>query len=287
MTLISLLIALACERIIQSTPVWQGQTHAQRYINWLMSKQRLDEQVSQLSVWFLMLVPALVLAILMDMLLGGVLTFVVQTAVLFIALGNIELRKVYRSYLQAASRKDDEACDLYARQIATFGSTAGVDEKHTGGPFARLLIWKNYQYYVAVVLSFIAFGAPGVVFYVLARELIIFSYEQANHLLPAAQKLMHALDFIPIRICAFGLLIVGHFSKALPYWLGGAASMQTSAENFLTDVAEHAEVLSDTDKKHAEFDATTEPKIMVKLAKRNITLLLVVTAILTLSGILV
>ena len=124
-------------------------------------------------------------------------------------------------------------------------------------------------------------------FYILAREFAVYSYQHATHFMPTAVRLLHALDFIPSRISAFGLLMVGHFSRALPRWLAGVVSINTSAEHIIVDVAEHAEVMSDADKTHAEFDATTEPKVMVKLAKRNMTLLLVVTAILTLSGILI
>ncbi|MBU2871152.1 beta-lactamase regulator AmpE [Colwellia sp. E2M01] len=89
------------------------------------------------------------------------------------------------------------------------------------------------------------------------------------------------LDWLPVRITSFGFMLVGHFSKALPVWLESLFDTAKPTHKILIDVAEKSEDIMVN-----ENDCTAEPCLLVRLAKRNLLLVLAVISILTLSGFL-
>ena len=82
-----------------------------------------------------------------------------------------------------------------------------------------------------------------------------------------------------MRITSLGFLLVGHFSRALPIWLGHFFAVNLSAKKLLVDVTQAAEEIEPD-----ERDYTEEPCTLVKLAKRNILFLMAVISGLTLGG---
>ena len=76
-------------------------------------------------------------------------------------------------------------------------------------------------------------------------------------------------------------MLVGHFSKALPVWLESFFEIKKPADQILGDVAKKSE-----DMMIDNQDCTAEPCLLVRLAKRNLLLLLAVVAVLTLSGVI-
>jgi AmpE protein len=89
------------------------------------------------------------------------------------------------------------------------------------------------------------------------------------------------LDWLPVRIASFGYMFVGHFSKAMPVWLESLFDNQKPTHQVLIDVAEKSEDIMVN-----EDDCTAEPCLLVRLAKRNVLLVLAVISILTLAGLL-
>jgi AmpE protein len=89
------------------------------------------------------------------------------------------------------------------------------------------------------------------------------------------------LDWLPVRIASFGYMFVGHFSKAMPGWVESLFDRQKTTPRVLIGGAEKGEDLWG----HA-IDCTAEPCLLVRLAKRNVLLVLAVISILTLSGLL-
>ncbi len=74
---------------------------------------------------------------------------------------------------------------------------------------------------------------------------------------------------------------MGHFSKALPVWLSFLFETKPSALKVLSDVGKIAEEVDCDDN-----DLTQEPCTLVKLAKRNLTFIVAVISILTLTGLI-
>ncbi|RDV29086.1 beta-lactamase regulator AmpE [Alteromonas aestuariivivens] len=293
MIIVSLLLVIALERSLIKTPEWRIETYIARYRQWLQDKNWLTTSSPDYIVLFFILAPGLLLWVLESWLLGGFLSFILQTLLLYVCMGCPELRATYRCFLQAADRGDLEACSLYARQLGHRDINEDVDEPiseditpehETGRSFGQQLIWLNYQHYAAVILFFIAFGAPGALIYCVARQFHhTFTDEQSDAgeaEFEVTKTVMHVLDFVPVRITSLGFLLMGHFSRALPVWLDALADTRISAIKLLTSVAAAAEMTND----EVHSDIAAEPVQLVRLAKRNILFLLVVTALLTLTG---
>jgi len=286
MMLMSLLLVLSLERLISKTPSWHIEKYASQYRDFLQKKGWLGEKASSAALYFYLLVPALLLGAIEYWLLGAFLTFIEQSIVLFICIGCPVLRGIYKNFLNAAQRGDLQACSMYTDQLGHCASQSDSDGSSSaeGKSFGQHLTWLNYQHYAAVMLWFIAFGAPGALFYSISRSTTE-ALCGANHPLKgAAGRLMFALDYIPVRVTAFGMLMMGHFSRALPEWLSHALQFDVPAYDVLTHISAKAEVLTPEEHQMQAENAAIEPRVLVKLAKRNVIFLLVITSALTLVG---
>jgi AmpE protein len=272
MILLSLLIALMMERVTTKSDYWQVNYYLDHYRQLLVKNTLLSHESSLVSLLLFYAVPAIAVFFVLNLLNLLLLELVASSVVLFICIGCPSLRSSYRGYLKAASRGDDEACELYQEQV---GYKADNEIN-----FGKFLVWVNYQHYAAIVLWFIFAGAGGAVFYVLARSLVnsqAFSADTpiAKH----AETARFWLDIIPARITAFGLLLMGNFSRAMPIWLGYLVNFKVENYVLVTDVAKVAEDIEPRAK-----HCTEEPCSLVRLAKRNMLFLLVTTSILTITG---
>ncbi len=286
MMLMSLLLVLSLERLITKTPHWHIEKYASQYRDFVFEKKWLEHNSSGTSLYIVLLAPAIVLAVVEYWLLGAFLTFIEQSIILFICIGCPALRATYKCFLNAAERNDLQACSMYTDQLGHCGSINESDGSATteGKSFGQHLTWLNYQHYAAVMLWFIGFGAPGALFYCLSRSTTE-ALCSANHPLKAsAGRLMFALDYIPVRITALGMLMMGHFSRALPEWVNYALRFDVSAYDVLTEISSKAEMLTPEEQALQAENAAVEPKVLVKLAKRNVIFLLVITSALTLVG---
>ena len=283
MVLMSLLLVLSIERAIRKQPVWHVESHLGHYLNWTQGQDWIAKQSVSIQLVLQIALPVLVTFLVCQWLFGGIISFVLQSVVLFLCLGSEPLRNTYRSFLQAAERGDLEACHLYTRELghcSTLDISGEASEQ--GKSFGQHLLWLNYQQYAAVIIFFTAFGAAGAIAYVTSRECYRLWCETDDKRKDGMAKWMHILDWLPVRITAFGLLLVGHFSRALPVWLCYLTHPAVAGEKVLTEVAAQAEDVDFTATQQS--DPACEPKALVTLAKRNIMLLLAVIALLTLLG---
>ncbi|QJR80006.1 beta-lactamase regulator AmpE [Alteromonas pelagimontana] len=286
MILISLLLALLITRNIKKSADWQITTYSLWYRHKLMSNHWISPQSSYLS-WFVAVVaPACIAAVIFELLPGSFLTFVLQTLILVVCIGEPRLKATYKAFLQAANRNDIEACALYSAQLEGAPLDTAVHEQPAalGATFGRQLIWMNYQHYMAVMLWFVAFGAPGALLYALTQSFYEQRQPEHGRMNTAVRRTLWVLNFIPVRVAAFGFLVVGHFSTAFPIWLQYLTDLKVNSRKLLTNVAVAAEPLSEQSVRNCQQNIAVEPKIMVRLIKRNILFLLVVTAVLTLMG---
>lgn len=271
MTIISLLLVLLVERVTTKSQYWQFEFYFSKYIATAGSLH--TEEATERSWWWIAIItlPVLVVFVLVQQLSNGLLELVLSTAILMICVGCPAVRATYKCYLAAANRGDLEACSLYADQIG--------EPDETLENFGRNLVWQNYLHYASVILWFTALGASGALLYVLARETFKQLKATQHPSATDARAMMHILDWLPVRITALGFLLVGHFSRAFPTWLGHLLDPQVPAKTLLVDVATQAEEVE-----LDENNYTEEPSTLVRLAKRNVMFILVAIALLTLSG---
>jgi AmpE protein len=118
MTLITLLIVLTIERIAATGTLWQFDFYYQKLksvmLNHLGRPQWLESQIGR---WVWILLPVLVILFLSNALDWLLFEFVFDVLVLLICIGCVKQRKLYKSFLNAANRGDNEACELYDAQL--------------------------------------------------------------------------------------------------------------------------------------------------------------------------
>jgi AmpE protein len=290
MTLISLLIVMALERVTEKASKWHIHALVGKYITFLQGRNWFSDSASMLSILLIIFVPALLVYVIELIFNNGFVTFALQIAVLWICLGCPITRKNYKHYLQAALRKDFQACSLHS---ISFGNDDGDLDK-----VGQQLVFINYRQYAAVIIAFVLLGVPGVIIYSIAKELQLFTHklsdcennpEQVDDEVMGEcnkenaelviDKVMHVIDWVPVRLTAVGFMVVGHFSRALTFWLPALVDTESDAKTVLTNVAIAAEEVAADQK-----NCIDEPCILVRLVKRNILFLLVAVSILTMVG---
>jgi len=318
MSLISLLIALAAERYL-SSPFWQFNSYYRRYIKFIRRTRLLESKfLSALGTLSLIFLPVVAVYGLLWLIDDSLLHLIFSTVILIICFGCVNTRGSYKKYLMAAYRGEQSGCESIHMQLLR-----GKNLPEMG--FGQTLVWLNYRYYIAIMLFFVFLGAPGVVFYRLVstlaenpgnqdacaapdddepvkeqqvaqeeaeKETVSETGETTDEESLAQQGIVREaaspcrqflfwLDWIPVRLTSFGYMLVGHFSKALPVWLESLFDVNKQPSAILVDVAQKSEdLMVDSE------DCTAEPCLLVRLAKRNLLLLLAVISLLTLSGVI-
>ncbi len=272
MTLIYLLLTIFAERVVSKPHYLRTDFYYDKYKRWLLSRQYLHSDTNTLQLGAILFLPALLIQLLVSNLQLGFVTFVLTLLVLFTSIGSSALREAFRGYLSAAARGDLQACDMHAREL-------GLPD-HCPQTVAGHLVWLNYQRYAAPIVMFVCFNVFGIIAYSTLRTINGYSQKHDLPVQGTTQRLLFVIDWLPVRIAAFGFLIVGHYSRAFPVWLALLSDTHSSAKAVLVKVAVAAE-----DVTTAPDDIVTEAKTLVSLAKRNILFMLSMVAILTLLGV--
>jgi len=297
MSLISLLIALAAERYLSSS-AWQFKTYFHAYVS-LFKKSKLMNAAKEsivLQVIFIT-IPVIACHLLLELVDDGLLYLIFSTLILIVCFGCVKTRQCYKDYLMSAFRGEPTTCELHHSQLQQDTSSAPMS-------FGQLLVWLNYRYFIAIMIFFVVFGAAGALFY---RLLVTMNeapvkLEHENQELdesqgidensdeveepikdkaPLLQDVLFWVDWLPVRIVAFGYMLVGHFSKAMPLWIENLFDVNKPPNELLVTVAQKSEdFMIDPD------DCTAEPCLLVRLAKRTLLLCLAVISVLILTGIL-
>lgn len=292
MSLISLLIALVVERYLSSS-AWQFDTLYKRYIAVVKRTKLLaDYKHSTVLSYAVIFIPVLCCYFLLAQIDNALLHLIVSTLILIVCFGCMTTRDAYKSYLLSAFKGELTSCELRRLQLLQ-------DKNIENMGFGQTLVWLNYRYFIAVMLFFVLFGAAGALFYRLLTTVNECANEQdaikseaqnetsevvsnnSDDTCQASQRLLFWVDWLPVRLVAFGYMFVGHFSKALPVWLENLFEFEKAPSKVLIAVAQMSEdYMLDAD------DCTAEPCLLVKLAKRTLLLFLALIAVLILTGIL-
>ena len=274
MILIALLIAFSIERVMHLPAFWQMDFLLTRWLEWSQQRlperrqHQLDSAVGQL-LWLLL--PAVLAGLLVAILDNGLVTFIASIIALLVGMSCPEARSAYKKYLKAANKGDAKSVAHYQHQL---NALAGTDASRS---VQQTVCWLNYQYYLAVMFYFVVFGVFGVFAYAAMRSAEV-HHSQRFHALPLA-RLRWAVDFIPVRLAGLGLLIVGHFSRALPVWLNALTDIDREHRELLAAVANKAE-----DTEHHPDDKTDAVGAQLALMKRQQIVWLCVIALMTLAG---
>jgi AmpE protein len=269
MTLISLLLVLALERLTTKSEIWRSETYTLPYINALKSNGWLYEPGKAWQVYLAVALPTIVFWAIYQWLDSSFLILLLNLALLFISVGCPHIRAKFKGYLQASNRGDFAARDLYAEQLKY--------DPNEGYSFGQHMVWTNFRYYFAIAFWFLILGGTGAVLYLTAR--LVESQATDEYSKKVAVRILAILDWIPARLAACGFLLVGHFSRGIKVFSAYLFDITVPAQTIVMEVAKACEELEvDTE------DCTEEPCTLLRLAKRNMILLLAAMAILTLGG---
>jgi len=290
MTLILLLMVLLVERVaLQSLP-W----HATRYLKWYSKKySHKIKDNDTFSLLLFLVAPAVAVGIFLFIFDSRLIDFVVSLFVLAICIGHYPLRKYYRQFLNAQQRKDTEAAsilhyklmgELLENEEAESPDFDSAENKNES--VGETLVWINLQYYAAPIFFYVVLGVPGIILYTtvlyIAEGKFIDSLNDDSNQ-ATASKWLEWLLWVPARLVSVGYMFVGHFGRGLEAWLKYSANLSKSSKFVVTQVALAAEGLEKSKADIEAVDADNAEK-MVRLAKRNMVLFLVVVALLTLYG---
>ncbi len=166
MTLICMLIALIIERLAVRSQPWQWLSYIQPYLR--LSERGLLATLQQhaYGVFLWLFLPALLVTVLLALADFWLLSLLVNTLVLLVCMGCWHYRQLYKQYLNAQARGDQEAAFLVMQQIRQQAGIRSAELTH-----GQLLVWLNFKYYAAVLFWFALFGVFGAIAYATLRQL--------------------------------------------------------------------------------------------------------------------
>jgi AmpE protein len=317
MSLLSLLIALAAEKSLSSS-LWRFDYYYQKYANlFQQNKSPSTFKGSTFSYTIFLLIPVALIYSILFLVGDGLLHLIISTLVLIVCFGCLTTRHSYKQYLHAAFRGEETTSELFHQQLLQDKNLPLIG-------FGQALVWLNYRYYIAIMLFFIFFGAPGVVFYRLLTTVI----EQQNgcsldkskrtscddnsgddnsteidHQNHQEKNTINEDDKFSIPSVSSGCKnyhVSLFFLDWLPvritsfgYMFVGhfSKALPMWLESFFDGKKPTHEILIDVAQKSEDTmidkdDCTAEPCLLVRLSKRNVLLLLATIAILTMFGVI-
>ena len=165
MSLISLLIALAAQRSL-SSPIWQFSSYFRRYCQLAINNQWVKSPwQSSLSTFVFLLLPVVLVYLVLAAIDDTILHLGVSTLLLIVCFGCVQTRECYKNYLNSAFRGELTTCELHHQQLQQDKNLADMS-------FGQILVWLNFRYFIAIMIFFVLFGAPGALFYRLLLTLV-------------------------------------------------------------------------------------------------------------------
>ncbi len=166
MTLICMLIALIIERLAVRSQPWQWLSYVRPYLRLSQRGVLATLQQHAYGVFLWWLLPALLVTVVLALADFWLLTLVVNTLVLLVCIGCWHYRQLYKQYLNAQARGDQQAAFLVMQQIRQQAGVSSTELTH-----GQLLVWLNFKYYAAVLFWFALLGAFGAIAYATLRQL--------------------------------------------------------------------------------------------------------------------
>lgn len=314
MSLLSLLFALAAEKSL-SASYWRFDYYYQKYAS--LFKRQSPSKGSTLGYTVFLLLPVAIIYGILMLVGDGLLHFIISTLVLIVCFGCFTTRHSYKQYLHAAFRGEPTTSEMFHQQLLQ-------DKNLPSMGFGQALIWLNYRYYIAIMLFFIFFGAPGVVFYRLLTTVIeqqndsVFT-QQNSELAKESSVEEQPADInqqsqndhaSTIDDDRYSIPCVSSGCKnyhdilfyldwlpvritSFGYMFVGhfSKALPIWLESFFDGKKPTHKILIDVAQKSEDImvdenDCTAEPCLLVRLSKRNVLLLLATIAILTLFSVI-
>lgn len=187
---------------------------ALRFHTWLSARGLGD----RLCLALYALLPAVIVGLLLFWVSSGLLDFVVAVAVLLLAFKSGDQPENLDEYQRLTEAEDESAAwQLAVNELGLEGQMyepgdANIDEGVQAG-----LAYLYLERFFVSVFWFMAFGVPGVVLVWLVATAL-----QGEQVDAFCHRVKQALYWIPVRLMAFTLALMGNFNQCFQIWLDQA-----------------------------------------------------------------
>lgn len=278
MSLIALIIALLLERTRHSQSRWVFHELCEHWYGWLPCRHSWS--------WLLFgfALPTLVLITVQWLIQGwlfGLLSLIWWIALPLLVLGCPLLQRAFRDYLRQGSVAPQLASQHFNERLTRLFPGClnhPIDSQYQTGLF---LCWINFRYYFAIVFWF-ALGGPALaVGYALLRSLEHWSIEHPEHgcNLRIICRLMHVLDWLPSRLCAFSYALTYSSTTGFKIWLASLSDFKHSNADWLAQIARECIRVPSKVKTNTEHAMA-----MMQLLKSSLLVALAILALFTIYG---
>lgn len=177
-----------------------------------LAKQKFGVKV---SVALYALLPTLVLALLLAWVDNGILTFVVSVAVLLLAFKSGDQPENLAEYQRKTEAGEDQAAwQVAVDELGLEGQIYEPGDESIDQGVQAGLAYQFLERFFVSVFWFTAFGAPGVLLAWLMSTAV--HGEQVDAF---CHRVKQALYWIPVRLMAFTLGLMGNFSRCFQVWI--------------------------------------------------------------------
>lgn len=283
MTLFTLLLVLSCERLFKWGQHWQLEHRLAPFFH--QQHHFSLARTAGLSALVMLLTFLLIRAV--EGLLFGFFSLIVWLGIGVLCIGAGGIRQHYRAYLQAASQQDVTGHQAMAEELSLIHPIKpGLSDKLYLREVQHALLWINYRFYLAPLFWLVVGASWGPVFLLGYAYLRAWQAWLAGHGTPqqrqqsGVDQLLFWIDWLPVRLAGLAYALLGHSEKALPLWWRSLTHFHQTPYRVLTLLAQFAL------ERETGQDTVEMPRVAVALAKRITLIIVLVTAILTLTGVI-
>jgi AmpE protein len=222
-------------RIQQDEPLLRGLAH--------FEGNGMASDSPWLTILVLVAGPLLILAVLLTVLAPlayGWLLLPIHLLVLIYSLGRGDLQAALGPFRDSWRREDSEGACLVAQRDL---GIAGDDAASLLQSVQTFLVWQAYQSFFAVIFWYVLLGPLAALAYRLLA--LLTEHAESDSLRERAGQLRHAFDWLPVRVFAASLALVGNFiavSRSLLHellsWDISAIQLAVAAARSAADTAE-------------------------------------------------
>jgi AmpE protein len=222
-------------RIQQDEPLLRGLAH--------FEGSGMASDSPWLTILVLVAGPLLILAVLLTVLAPlayGWLLLPIHLLVLIYSLGRGDLQAALGPFRDSWRREDSEGACLVAQRDL---GIAGDDAVSLLQSVQTFLVWQAYQSFFAVIFWYVLLGPLAALAYRLLA--LLTEHAESDSLRERAGQLRHAFDWLPVRVFAASLALVGNFiavSRSLLHellsWDISAIQLAVAAARSAADTAE-------------------------------------------------